>query len=446
MPTDLQIAVNALTWKKSRYDTFYEYFDGNQPLIYSSSKLREIFNRLDARFVENWCAVVVDSVLDRLELRDLVVADNKAATDALHALREQSGLVDDEAAIHEDIAVTGEAFVLAWPNSDTGAIEAFQNDSRLCHAIYDEANPHRMRVAAKWWTEAGAVRLNLYYADRIEYYATSREFKDGEMPDAKAFQPWGDDPVLANEWGVIPLFHFRSNRRRPKSQLNDVIPLQDIINKTLSDMVVTGEFMAFPQRYVISEAGIANLQNNPNAIWDLVAAAQGGQPTQAGQFPAADLRNYLEVLRDLSSSIGVISRTPRHFFYNQGGDPSGEALIAMEAPLNKKVSRLQAALSPTWRDLGAFLLLLAGQSVPSQAIWANYEPAQTIQPRTDAEILKLTVEAGVPLTNALRDRGWSDEDLAELADDMQAERVAQSTYASAALDQAQRQFDQGSAV
>jgi len=446
MPTDLQIAVNALTWKKSRHDTAWAYYDGNQPLVYSSAKLREIFSRLDARFVENWCAVVVDSVLDRLELRDLVVADDDSATDALRMVREQSGLIDDETAVHEDIVVTGEGFVIAWRNDDTGAIEAFQNDSRLCHAIYDEANPHQMRAGAKWWAEGNAVRLNLYYPDRVEYYGTVREFKDGETPDARAFQPLGDDPVMENPFGRLNMFHFRSNRRKPKSQLNDVIPIQDMLNKCVSDMMVVSEFMAFPQRYVISEAGIVNLQNNPNAIWDLVAAGQGGQPTQAGQFPAADLRNYLEVIRDLSASIGVISRTPRHFFYSQGGDPSGEALIAMEAPLNKKVQRLQAALSPTWRDLGAFLLLLAGQDVPSQSIWANYEQPQTVQPMTAAVITKTLVDAGRPLTNVLRDDGWTDEDLAELADDMRAERVAQSTYADAVLSDAQRRFDQGAAV
>ena len=67
--TDLQVAVTALTAKKTRYDLYYRYYDGQQPLVYSSEKLREIFSGLDARFTENWCGVVVDSVLDRMELR-----------------------------------------------------------------------------------------------------------------------------------------------------------------------------------------------------------------------------------------------------------------------------------------------------------------------------------------------------------------------------------------
>lgn len=444
--TDLQKAVAALNAKKPRYDMLYRYYDGQQPLVYSSEKLREIFSGLDARFTENWCAVVVDSVLDRLELRDLVVAEDDSATKILQALREQSGLVDEEFSVHEDVAITGEAFVLVFPNEETGQIEAYRNDPQLCHAEYDAANPRRLAWAAKWWTESEGVRLTMYYPDRFEYYITKKGFKVGETPDAKSFEPYGETPVIMQDYGVIPMFHFRSNQRVPKSQLNDIMPIQDMCNKIVSDLMVAGEFMAFPQRYVISQAGIANLQNNPNAIWDLVAADKDSQPTTAGQFAAADLNNYLNVVRELTVSIGIISRTPKHYFFAQGGDPSGEALIAMEAPLNHKVYRLQSALSPTWRDIGAFLLLLVGRRVPSQSIWANYKESETVQPKTTAEIREIDVRAGMPLTTVLRDEGWTDAELAQMDADREAERVAQASYADAVLNQARRQFDQGTAV
>jgi hypothetical protein len=446
VPTDLQTAVLRLTAKKPRYDMLYRYADGLQPLVYSSEKLREIFSGLDARFTVNWCAIVINSVLDRMELRAVTVPNDDATTQALADLREQSGLVDDEFSIHEDVCVTGEAFVLAWPNEETGAIEAFHNDSRLCHAEYDGANPRQMRYAAKWWPEADGVRLNLYYPDHMEYYATNRAFKTGETPDAKAFIPWGDEPVAVNQYGMIPVFHFRSNRRGPKSQLANVIEPQDMINKLTADMMVAAEFGAFRQRYVISQAGIVNLQNNPNAIWDLVAADKDSQPTSVGEFSPTDLANYLGAINKFAQDIGVITSTPRHYFYSQGGDPSGEALYAMEAPLNKKVGKIQRTLMPTWRNLYAFLLMLAGRNVPSQAIWANYAEPETQQPRTQAEIRELSVRAGMPLTTVLRDEGWDEEDLAQMEEDKQNERVAQASYADAVLSQAQRQFDQGTAI
>jgi len=446
--TDVQAAVLALNAKKTRYDVLYRYYDGDQPLVYSSEKLREIFSGLDAKFTENWCAVVVDSVLDRLALRNLSLSSDDAASNMLQALREESGLVDDEHAIHEDVCVTGEAFVIAWPNEEQGTVEAFHNDSRLCWAGYDGDNPRRMRCAAKWWPDpdSGGVRLTLYYPDRLEYYATKKPLKDGEQPDARGFEPWGEEPVAANPYGVIPMFHFRSNRRRPKSQLASVIEVQDMVNKLVADMMVAAEFGAFRQRYVISQAGIANLKNNPNVIWDLVASDRDSQPTSVGEFQPTLLSNYLEAINKLSADIGIISRTPRHYFYNQGGDPSGEALIAMEAPLNRKIEQLQTTLSPTWRDLAAFLLLLKDVTVSSRDVWAQYEPSTTVQPRTQAEIRELSVRAGIPRTTVLRDEGWTDADLAQMYEDERADRVAQANYADAVLSQAQRQFDQGAAV
>ncbi len=440
--TDLQTAVAALTAKKPRYDLYYRYYDGQQPLVYSSEKLREIFSGLDARFTENWCGVVVDSVLDRMELRDVTVPNDDATTELLRTLREQTGLVDDEYSVHEDVAITGEAFVLVWPN-EAGGIDAYHNDARLCHAEYDAANPRRMAWAAKWWPEPDGVRLTMYYPDRFEYYVTKRGYKPGETPDAKAFEPYGEEPVAQNEYGVIPMFHFRSNRRGPKSQLANVLPVQDMLNKTLPDMMVVGEFAAFPQRYVISQAGIANLQNNPNAIWDLVASDKDAQPTTPGQFQAASMDGYLAMINRFSLTMGIISNTPKHHFYAQGGDPSGEALIAMEAPLNRKVGRLQNTLTPTWRDLYAFMTLLVRRPVSSQAIWAQYEEPETVQPYTEALITKTYVEAGMPLNTVLRDQGWDEADLAQKEEDAQAERVAQASYADAVLSQAQRQFDQG---
>lgn len=446
MTTDLQIAISALTNKKFRYDRLWRFYDGDALLVYTSERLREIFSGLDAHFTENWCAVVVDAVLNRMELRTPNVSNDDAATNAIKALWEMTGLDQDEFTIHEDVCVTGESFVIVWPD-ESEMPQAFHNDARLCHAEYDGENPRAMRFAAKWWNDAdGRIRLTLYYPDRFEYYVSKRAYKSGEESNAKTFEPYGDEPTVVNPYGVIPVFHFRSNRRKAKSQLNDVWPIQDMCNKLVADMMIAAEFGAFPQRYVISMAGVQGLKAAPNSIWDLVAGEDGAQGTTAGQFPAADLKNYLDAINKLTADIGIISATPRHYFFAQSGDPSGEALIAMEAPLNHKVERLGATLEPTWRDVVAFMLTLAGVQVDRQAIIAEYEDSATVQPRTAAEVRKLNVEAGLPLHTVLRDEGWTDEDLAEMDADLEAEKVQQSTYASAILDTQQRNFDQGIAV
>ncbi|HUW08200.1 MAG TPA: hypothetical protein VM537_00645, partial [Anaerolineae bacterium] len=86
MATDLEMAHHALKSKTSIYDILWNYYDGDQPLIYSAKRLQELFRDIDARFSENWCAVVVDSVIDRLDLKRFIVQGNARATTTLNTL------------------------------------------------------------------------------------------------------------------------------------------------------------------------------------------------------------------------------------------------------------------------------------------------------------------------------------------------------------------------
>ena len=445
MTTDLEHAVKCLAAKGQRYTQLWDYYDGRQPLIYNNEKLREIFHGLNARFTINWCAVVVDSILDRLNILGASVPQDNSTSASLAELWSSTGIVEDIDTIHEEIGVTGESFVIAWINPETGQIEAYHNNARLVHVEYDEGNPRLMRYAAKWWEGEGDVwYLTLYYADRLEYYRAANKSEIGALSSGKNFTLTDQAP---NPFGVIPVFHFRSNQRRPMSQIANVLEPQDAINKLMADMMVAAEFGAYKQRYVISAAGIGKgkVKNSPNEIWDLPTGMEGEQPTQVGQFDATELQNYLNAIDKLAMSIGVITRTPKHYFYQQGGDPSGEALIALESPLNKKTQRLINTLTPTWQRLGAFLLALNNQQVDARQIYINYEQPQTVQPRTQAEIRKLNRESGLPLTTILRDEGWDAEDLAQLEQDLQSEASSTANYADAALSAAQRQFNAGNA-
>lgn len=447
MTTDLEHAVKCLSAKGQRYRQLWHYYDGQQPLIYNNEKLREIFHGLNARFTVNWCAVVVDSILDRMNILSATIPGDKTTTKALAELWVTSGVAEDTDTIHEEIAVTGESFVIAWPNAETNQIEAYHNAAHLVHIEYEADNPRNPRFAAKWWEgDDERYSLTLYYPDRLEYYQSRQKEQMSEIAaNGRNFEKSAED--APNPFGVIPVFHFRSNRRKAMSQIANVIEPQDAINKLMADMMVAAEFGAYKQRYVISAADIGKgkVKNSPNEIWSLPTGMEGEQPTQVGQFDATSLDNYLGAIDKLAMGIGVITRTPKHYFYQQGGDPSGEALIALESPLNKKTQRLINTLTPTWQQLGAFLLALNNKQADARSIYINYEKPQTVQPRTQAEIRKINREAGLPLTSILRDEGWDDEDIAQLEQDLQDEAASTANYADAALSAAQRQFNQGNA-
>ncbi len=413
---------------------------------YSTKRLTEAFGKILARFVRNWCAIVVNSSLERINLKKLDVANDDAATAALATLFEDTELAIDADDVHKAALVCGEAFVIVWQDEE-GQVEAYYNDPRLCHMFYDEERPRQRAFAAKWWREpSGHWRITLYYPDRLEYYRTRQAMKEECVPTGVgAFAPLGGEgeAVVANPYGTIPVFHFRPDRRRIKSLLVDAIDSQDAINKLFSDMMVAAEFGAFRQRWVISNADLQPLKNTPNEVWEIPAADAMGQAASVGEFSETNLQNYLEAMGDLAAGIGTITSTPRHLLFGQGGAPSGEALISLEAPLNKKVQRIIDLFAVTWRKVAAFMLLVNGTPVEVKSIVAVFDPSQTVQPRTQAEIREINARAGIPLRTTLKLEGWTDKQLEDMEEDRRVEQTARQLSFADLLIEGERQFNAG---
>ena len=414
MNTDVKLAYETIRAKSDQHTTAFAYYDGVQPLIYANTRLREVFSGENIRFTQNWCGVVIDAVKERLQISGF--EGPESAAESLSSLWEdnQLGLLTDD--VHEAALITGEAYVIVWADEDAG-VEIYYNDPRLCHMFYDPLHPRNPRMAAKLWVDETdeCYRLILYYADRLEYYRTKQ--KADSVSTWSAFFP--DDTeypggIAVNPHGRIPVFRFLLRHRYLRGDLYDVIPMQDGINKLLTDMMVAAEFGAFRQRWVISNADVAALKNAPNEIWQIPAGDGIGQSTQVGEFNPTDLSNYLEAIENLAATISKITRMPQHYFYARGGYPSGEALVAMEAPLKFKVSDRAERFEPVWKDLMAFALTLAGTTVLDKDLTVDWKPVQTIQPETEAKIRLLDVQAGIPLETSLKRSGWTDAEIEDM--------------------------------
>jgi hypothetical protein len=436
----LKQAYTALAAKQGKYDRLWSYYDGDQPIRYSAQRLQEVFRHLDAKFVQNWCSVVVDATLERIELLDIDVAGDKTATETINALWQTTGMALDDNDVHLAALVAGEAFVIIWKDKD-GEVEAYYNDPRLCHVEYDPENPREKAWAAKWWNVGKEKRLTIYFADHIEYY--SAQMKGGVISSAGAFKPVEELPTSANPFGVIPIFHFRRTGRAINGELTSILPVQDAINKLFADMMVAAEFGSMKQRWIISNAAdLSAIKSAPYDAWSLPAGDGAGQGTQVGEFSSAELSNFLTAMANLSTSIAVQARVPKHYLFAQGGDPSGEALIALEAPLNRKCAAYIERFTSEWEKVAQFMLELSGIAADVADIYVRFAEPETVQPRTEAEIRKMSVEAGIPLRTQLGREGWSDEEIKAMEKDgAAAKSAAQAGLAKALLDQ-QRAFDQ----
>lgn len=479
----IKTAIGCLLTKGAKQTNYWDYYDGDQPVSYTARRLEAIFQQLDAKFTQNWCAVVIDACADRINLTGFK-AKNKALQPLVDAIWQEQQLALESDDVHLGMQVAGEAYAILWrkdlpqpadeaepaeadeygptendPAPTTaptdllpepkrlGELQVYYNDARLVHLQYDAEDPRQKAWAAKWWVgEDGHRRLTLYYADQLEYYRCSKKDTGQWKPgDFKLIVQDGLPNPAPNPFGVIPVYHFRVQKRVTKSDLANVIPLQNGINKLLADMLVTAEFSAFRQRWVISQSSTSDLKNAPGKVWSLAAGDSTMQDTQVGEFQESNLENFLKPIDALAVSVAAITRTPKHYLLAQGGDLSGEALIAMEAPLTRKAKDRIDRASPVWQEVVALALKLQyDQVVKPGDIEPIWDSVKTVLPLTEAEVRKQTTDtAGLALRTALRWEGKNEDEIALAEKERDEEQARKDELLDAASERAAKNFDQG---
>ncbi len=122
---------------------------------------------------------------------------------------------------------------------------------------------------------------------------------------------------------------------------------------------------------------------------------------------------------------------------------SGEALIAMEAPLTRKASKYTHRLGVTWCQAAQFILELAGFTVSENDLEPIWEDVRTVQPFTESEIHLNNAKAGIPIEWQLEQEGYSKDEIAALQD-VDAQKTARAAqFSEAALEDARRRFNAG---
>lgn len=394
---DLTAAFNAIDNKRRGLDTLWNYYNGPQPLKYSTEKLAELFQSINAHFEENWMSVVVSAVLDRLELEGFQVTGSEEAGKKLTELFTQLHIDLEADDAHEASLATSQAYMIVWKVD--GETVAYYNDPRLCHVFYEDADPKKKSFAAKWFTRTdGSQEITLYYVDRLEHWVSAKMKENQTVEKSEAFTL---ESIEENTFGEIPVFPLFS-----VGEIFKVLTIQDAINKLFADMMTASEFGSLMQKYIISNADVGGLKNSPNEIWSLPAGDGQGQQTSVGQFAATPLENFSNQMSGLASDIFTQTSTPKHYLMPAGSNISGEALLAMEAPLTKKVSKRQKRFGAQWQEIAAFIARLEGMDIKPYQIVPTWKRAESIQPLTEMQTVQTATGAGVPLESALENAGW----------------------------------------
>jgi len=427
---DVATALAQLRGRAMDYQLYHDYAEGRHRLAFATEKYRNTFGSLFRAFADNLCLGVVGAIADRLVVTGFAVVSGPedAAGDAW-AIWAANRMDQRAGEVHKEALTAGDAYVIVWPDADGNPI-LYPQDAVNVTVRYDPEMPGRLIWAAKCWPVGdGRLRLNLYYPDRIEKYVTRS--KTESLPDSSnGFEPFevpGEVWPLLNPYGRVPVFHFANDAgigRWGRSELADVVPLQDALNKAIADMLVAMEYVALPQRWATGlEVEIDEATGKPRAPFipgaDRVWAVADAE-TRFGQFDPADLGQFLSVQEGFRKEIAVVSRTPLHFIVPPTGQwPSGEALKSAEAAFLKKVRDRQVVFGNVWEDVMQFALRVAGQS-EAVAISCQWEDPTPRNELDHANVAVLKAQVGIPERQLWREFGYSEQEIERMLEERAA--------------------------
>ena len=418
------------------YTMYDEYYDGKHTVLMSDEMLSTSFGQMLKATKDNLCPVVVDTIVDRMKLLGFTSPD-KDVKKFMADMWKRQRMASRAISVHHKCKLYGDAYLMIWPASN-GKVALYPQNYGTVVVKYDysEEEP-RIVEAVKAWVEdvwdpvmnfrQKRLRVTIYTETMIyRYYRdTSNEATDwSNFPsDTSSLMPFGDEPEIPNKYGRVPVFRFYNGREENKlamSEIRDVIPMQDVINKTLKDLMMCSEFQGFKQRWLTgvdipkdpaTNKPIEPFEASMKRMW-----AISGTEAKFGEFTAGDLTQIIGFLDNCRHEVARISRTPAHLFLLNTGDfPSGEALRTAEAPLLSKASASQAFIGDVWEDAMKFAYFVeTGIDVGDLEVTSTWQGSMQYTQKEYVDTLAVMRTFGLSEREALRLLDYTDEQIDEM--------------------------------
>lgn len=447
--------------RAAHYTLLEDYYKGEQALPIDPTELRSRFGQTFSEFRDNLAKPVIEAAEGRVRVQDFGTGDG-LSKDA-RRVWDSNRMKVESTWIHKEAMVKGDGFVIVLPQEDDTA-GIWPQVSESMALLMNPTYPRRKDAALKWWVmttedpdgkERSYVRVNLYFDDRTERYVCAKEGTLLE-DDLDKYQRYETEGAWStpHEVGEVPVFAFQPNYCLSDgagvSDLEDAMPLIDLINKSFLDMAVASEFTSAPQRWATGvEIPLDPKTGEPKSLYkaggDTVWTA-ANEGASFGQFGAGSLQSFKSSLETLVEHLSVVSRTPMYYLMAMANWPSGEMLRSIEAALRQRVQDHQDAFTLVWQDIMAASLRLEGIEVTDDdlaELTPEWLPANApFATREHLEELKVHVEVlGIPEEMAWRKAGYSQKEIAEMLR-MREEQaalgidVASELQAAAVIDQA----------
>lgn len=419
------------------YAELQSYYDGSQN-VNIPEKVRVILENY-LGFRANFSDVVVDALAERLHITGFSSEDKALADRAWH-IWQRNNLDEGSAVVTKQTLTKADGFVLVDFDNERNLPRIRFQSPETIKVEYEDSSNTVISRAAKTWSFFAAhegklqqfTRMTIYYPDKIEKYITKG---DGQGSKFQQYQEEGEAwPLPWTHEGQpigVPLFHFRNlwdGDTYGHSEITNVIPLQDALNKAVVDLMVVADTMGFPQRYIFGAKAPAGGWNaGPGITWH-----SDNPKATAGAFEQADLSQLIALTSLLINLVAGRSRTPQHLFSISGEYPSGEALKTAEAGLVSKAENRSISFGNVWEDALLYALKLDNifadgmthnlEEAYLTAQWRDFETRNELL-HTQAVILKQPI---IGDRQALREMDYSEQQITLILKEREEDRAKEA--------------------
>lgn len=441
-----------------------DFHDGKQPLMFASDDFNATYGNRYRRLPANFMPRVVNAERERLIVQGFRFGQEPRSDRDVWRIWQSNQLDAESMIAHEIALVKSVAYTLVTPSPD-GAVITIEDPAET--VLEMASGDRRVRAAAlKVWVDDDAKLVAYLFlpdfvykfrstraGDELSGWAAPAMIAGSEVPvvDWETFDVEGEDWPLANPLGVVPVIPLINRPRRDgsgRSEIDDVMGNQSAINYLRFAALIGSDVAALPQRWAknieipIDEATgkpIQPFKTGKHNLWTVrrprpEEAAQYGDKfpeAEFGQFPAANLNPFIDLIREEVVEMAAISGTP---YYQLVGPPtsvapSGESIKSSEAALVKKSDAQAIYFGEGWEETMRVALRAEGQDAKAAAdgetMWVDRETRNEAA-RTDS-ILK-QVQAGLlPDEFALEELGYSQQQILRIKELREQERLEAPT-------------------
>lgn len=386
-----------------------QYYAGAQQLAYLSPEARAAVGSRFGRLGVNLPRLAVNALAERLRVTGFSRAGQRDP--ALWRWWIANDLDQRSALVHREALVLGRSFVTVWARPDGTPNVSVESARQV--AVQRDAGTRDVLRAVKRWETSTSTEVVVYERDSI------RRLRADHVGATAGFQTV---EVVDNPLGWVPVVEFANTDRllsEGVSELADLVPLVDALNKLLADMLTASEYTARPRRWATGIELEEDEQGNavsPFGEGDrmLINEAPEGK---FGQLDGSDLGGYKAAIEVLTSHIMAVSSLPAHYvgaLSNQ--PPSADGLRASEASLTAKAEARQGTFGRSWEQVARLMHAVATGTDPDAVdvavAWAD--PAtRSVAQEADA-VVKLHAAGLLPATYALQRLGYSDDEIRDI--------------------------------